>query len=52
MSFAEVDYDYLLAETNTRPSIKGKEDERIRRQILVQTIIDESVWIEFHCCGE
>ncbi len=37
---------HLLSETNTRTSIKWKEDERVGSEILLETIVEESVGIK------
>ena len=39
---------YLLSEADARPSIKGKEDERVGREVLVQPFVEETVRVEFH----
>jgi hypothetical protein len=41
----------LLTEANTWASVEGKEDERIRSEILVQAMVKEAIWIELLSCG-
>jgi hypothetical protein len=41
---------YLLAKTNARTSIEWKEDEWLWYEILVQTIVKETVGIKFFSC--
>jgi hypothetical protein len=40
---------YLLAEANSRTSVKRTENVRIWCQVFVQTLIQKAVWIEFQC---
>ena len=43
---------YLLAEANARPGVEGHEDEGVRREVLVQTLVKEAVGVELQGCGE
>ena len=40
---------YLLPEADARPGVKWEEDERVRREVLVQTFVQEPIGIEFKC---
>ena len=40
---------YLLPEADARPGVEWEEDERVRREVLVQTFVQEPVGIEFKC---
>ncbi len=39
---------YLLTEANARPCIEREEIERVRKEILWQTLVEEAIGIEFH----
>ena len=36
---------HLLAETNAGPAVEGEEDERVRDEVLLHTLVDELVGI-------
>ena len=38
---------HLLAEADSRTCVEGKEDKGIRNQILLESVVDESVRVEF-----
>ena len=40
----------LLTETDTWAGVKGEEDERVRREVLLQPFVEEPVRVEFHRC--
>ena len=37
----------LLPEADARPRVEGQEDERVRREVPMQPLIDEAVRVEF-----
>ena len=37
---------YLLPKANTGPGVEGQEYERVRSQILLQALVEESIRIE------
>ena len=37
---------YLLTETDTGPGVEGEEDERVRREVLVQPFVQEAIRVE------
>ena len=39
---------YLLSETNAWTGVKGKEDERVGREVFVQPFVEEPVRVKFH----
>ncbi len=43
---------HLLAETDSRASVEGEEDEWVWGEVLVQAFIDETVRVELGGCGE
>ena len=43
---------HLLAETDARSGVEGHEDERVRREVLVQALVKEAVGVELQGCGE
>ena len=44
-------WTYLLAETDARTGVEGEEDKRIGYEVLVQTFVEEAVWVKFLCCA-
>ena len=43
---------YLLSKADTRPRIEGQEDEWVRREVLVQPLVEEAVRVELLGCGD
>jgi len=41
----------LLPETDTWAGVEREEDERVGGEVFLQTVIDETVGVEFLCCG-
>ena len=38
----------LLSEADAWAGVKGEEDERVRREVLLQPFVEEPVRVEFH----
>jgi hypothetical protein len=43
---------YLLAEADTRTSIKGNEDEGVGCNVLLYSLVKETIRVELVGCGE
>jgi len=41
----------LLAKTDARASVEGKENERVGNEVSLDAVIEESIGIEFVRCG-
>lgn len=39
-----------MPKADSRAGVEGQEDERVRREVLVETFVKEAVRIKFHGC--
>ena len=40
---------YLLTKADSRACVKWEEDEGIWREVFLNTVVEESVWVELQC---
>ena len=38
---------HLLSKADTRSSVEWQEDERLRGEVFLETVVQETIWVEF-----